>query len=75
MGMMKKNPTAELRGRFRGPGRSDALVVFGITGDLAYKQILPALYSLTKRGALNVARSGCSVVDLEPRGASKAGAE
>ena len=33
---------------------SDALVIFGVTGDLAYKKIFPALYALSKRGALNV---------------------
>jgi glucose-6-phosphate 1-dehydrogenase len=33
---------------------SDALVVFGATGDLAHKQIFPALYAMSKRGALNV---------------------
>jgi glucose-6-phosphate 1-dehydrogenase len=32
--------------------RSDALVVFGATGDLAHKMIFPALYAMTKRGAL-----------------------
>jgi glucose-6-phosphate 1-dehydrogenase len=32
--------------------RSDALVVFGVTGDLAHKQILPALYEMVKRGEL-----------------------
>ena len=32
--------------------RSDALVVFGVTGDLAHKQIFPALYAMEKRGAL-----------------------
>ncbi len=36
------------------PVPSDALVLFGVTGDLAYKQIFPALYSLVKRGALTV---------------------
>ena len=36
------------------PPKSDALVLFGVTGDLAYKQIFPALYSLVKRGMLNV---------------------
>ena len=25
---------------------SDALVIFGITGDLAYKKVIPALYAL-----------------------------
>jgi glucose-6-phosphate 1-dehydrogenase len=34
--------------------RSDALVLFGVTGDLAHKMIFPALYALTKRGVLNV---------------------
>jgi glucose-6-phosphate 1-dehydrogenase len=33
---------------------SDALVLFGATGDLAYKQIFPALYALTRRGLLNI---------------------
>jgi glucose-6-phosphate 1-dehydrogenase len=34
--------------------RSDALVVFGVTGDLAHKQIFPALYAMAKRGKLTV---------------------
>lgn len=33
---------------------SDALVFFGATGDLAYKQIFPALQSMVKHGKLNV---------------------
>jgi glucose-6-phosphate 1-dehydrogenase len=33
---------------------SDALVVFGVTGDLAHKMIFPALYALTRKGALKV---------------------
>ena len=33
---------------------SDALVIFGITGDLAYKQIFPALQSMIKHGHLAV---------------------
>ena len=36
------------------PPRSDALVLFGVTGDLAYKQIFPALYAMVKRGVLTV---------------------
>jgi glucose-6-phosphate 1-dehydrogenase len=31
---------------------SDALVVYGITGDLAYKKIFPALHALERRGRL-----------------------
>jgi len=33
---------------------SDALVVFGVTGDLAHKKIFPSLYAMCKRGALKV---------------------
>jgi glucose-6-phosphate 1-dehydrogenase len=33
---------------------SDALVFFGMTGDLAYKKVFPALYWMTKRGDLKV---------------------
>jgi glucose-6-phosphate 1-dehydrogenase len=32
--------------------RSDALVLFGVTGDLAHKMIFPALYAMVKRGDL-----------------------
>ena len=32
--------------------RSDALVLFGFTGDLATKKIFPALYAMAKRGEL-----------------------
>jgi len=31
---------------------SDALVVYGVTGDLAHKQIFPALYAMVKNGEL-----------------------
>ncbi|MFZ3199675.1 MAG: glucose-6-phosphate dehydrogenase [Candidatus Acidiferrales bacterium] len=34
--------------------RSDALVLFGVTGDLAHKMIFPALYAMVKHGALKV---------------------
>jgi glucose-6-phosphate 1-dehydrogenase len=33
---------------------SDALVVFGVTGDLAHKMVIPALYALVERGTLDV---------------------
>jgi glucose-6-phosphate 1-dehydrogenase len=33
---------------------SDALVIFGATGDLAQKMIFPALYEMAKRGGLKV---------------------
>src|SRR5690242_5831294 len=34
--------------------KSDALVFFGATGDLAYKKIFPALQAMVKRGTLTV---------------------
>ena len=51
---------------------SDALVLFGATGDLAFKQIFPALQALTRRGHLEmpviiVARSGWSLDQLKAR--------
>jgi len=33
---------------------SDALVLFGVTGDLAHKMTFPALYAMAKRGTLTV---------------------
>jgi glucose-6-phosphate 1-dehydrogenase len=33
---------------------ADALVIFGVTGDLAHKMIFPALYAMSKSGALKV---------------------
>jgi glucose-6-phosphate 1-dehydrogenase len=52
--------------------RSDALVVFGVTGDLASKKIFPALHSMARRGRLDfpiigVARSGWSLDQLTRR--------
>jgi glucose-6-phosphate 1-dehydrogenase len=34
--------------------RSDTLVLFGVTGDLAHKMIFPALYAMVKHGDLKV---------------------
>jgi glucose-6-phosphate 1-dehydrogenase len=34
--------------------KSDALVLFGASGDLAYKKIFPALYAMARRGHLGV---------------------
>lgn len=52
--------------------QSDALVFFGATGDLAYKQIFPALQRLAKRGKLNgpvigVAKAGWNLDQLKAR--------
>ena len=40
---------------------SDALVLFGVTGDLAHKKIFPALYAMAKRGNLKVPIIGVAV--------------
>ena len=54
------------------PFQSDACVLFGATGDLAFKQIFPALQAMTRRGHLEmpviiVARSGWSMDQLRGR--------
>jgi glucose-6-phosphate 1-dehydrogenase len=51
---------------------ADALVIFGVTGDLAHKMIIPALYAMAKRGVLNVpvvgvASSKLSMAQLRKR--------
>ncbi len=51
---------------------SDALVIFGVTGDLAHKKIFPALQSLVRHGKLDVpvigvARGGSGVEGLRER--------
>src|ERR1700730_18090789 len=51
---------------------SDALVFFGATGDLAYKQIFPSLQQMIRRGNLNVpvigvAKAGWSLDQLRKR--------
>ena len=51
---------------------SDAFVFFGATGDLAYKQIFPALYAMVHRGSLQIpiigmARAGWNLEKLRER--------
>jgi glucose-6-phosphate 1-dehydrogenase len=46
--------------------QSDALVLFGITGDLAYKMIFPSLYAMVKRGALKVPIIGVALQEWSP---------
>jgi glucose-6-phosphate 1-dehydrogenase len=52
--------------------RSDAIVFYGATGDLAYKQIFPALYALTQQHRLDipvigVAKAGWDLPSLQAR--------
>lgn len=54
------------------PAPADALVFFGATGDLAHKQIFPALQSMVRRGVLDipvigVAKQGWKLADLQAR--------
>ncbi|HVW11587.1 MAG TPA: hypothetical protein VHC90_23550, partial [Bryobacteraceae bacterium] len=51
---------------------SDAFVFFGATGDLAYKQIFPALHALVKRHGMDipivgVAKAGWNLEQLKAR--------
>jgi glucose-6-phosphate 1-dehydrogenase len=50
----------------------DALVFFGITGDLAYKKIFPSLHAMVQRGGLKVpvigvAKAGWNLEQLKAR--------
>jgi glucose-6-phosphate 1-dehydrogenase len=59
----------EIRGS---AARSDALVLFGATGDLAHKMIFPSLYAMARKGALDfpvigVASSDLTVAQLRAR--------
>ena len=52
--------------------RSDALILFGATGDLAYKQIFPAVAAMIRHGRLNcpivgVAKAGWNLPQLQAR--------
>jgi glucose-6-phosphate 1-dehydrogenase len=56
----------------RAPIRSDALVFFGATGDLAHKKIFPALQAMVKKGTLSVpvigvAKAGWNLDQLKAR--------
>ena len=51
---------------------SDALVIFGATGDLAFKKIFPALHAMVKRGRLEtpvvtVGRESKNVIHIQDR--------
>src|SRR6476620_6537173 len=48
--------------------KADVLVLFGITGDLARKLVLPALYRLVERGELTVPVIGVALTDLDTDG-------
>ena len=43
---------------------ADALVIFGVTGDLAHRKIFPALYDMERRGSLDVPVVGIARQDM-----------
>ena len=45
---------------------ADALVFFGVTGDLAYKKIFPALHAMIKRKTLSIPVIGVARDDYTP---------
>ena len=52
--------------------RSDALVLFGSTGDLAARKLYPAIHAMVRRGQLDIpviclGRSGWTLEDLRNR--------
>jgi glucose-6-phosphate 1-dehydrogenase len=70
--MAKRKDKGRMDGTNGDVAPSDALVLFGATGDLVYKKIFPALYAMAKRGVLNVpvvgvASSPWSVAQLRKR--------
>src|ERR1017187_6664906 len=52
--MMRRKRGAEMGNTYSRTTPADALVIFGVIGDLVHKMIFPALYAMAKRGALNV---------------------
>ena len=66
------NPAAAAHGSAQDAILSDALVFFGATGDLAYKQIFPSLQKMILRGNLTVpvigvAKAGWTIEQLRAR--------
>jgi glucose-6-phosphate 1-dehydrogenase len=50
----RRSEEAEMNETNGGAAQSDALVLFGVTGDLVHKKIFPALHAMAKRGTLKV---------------------
>ncbi len=64
--------SAKLQATSPSRSASDAFVFFGATGDLAYKQIFPALQQMIRHGSLNVpvigvAKAGWTLDQLKQR--------
>src|SRR5580765_6519612 len=57
---------AEMKNTTGGAAPSDALVLFGVTGDLAHKMIFPALYAMVEHGVLDVPVVGVASTRWSP---------
>jgi len=71
-----KLPAKPLVGRSASPAVCDALVFFGATGDLAYKNIFPALHNMIQHKTLNVpvigvAKAGWTLDQLRERATTR----
>src|ERR1019366_693069 len=64
--LAQDNPLVE--GLERLPVHPTVLVIFGATGDLAHRKLLPALYNLAHEGALP---ERFELIGVAPRGQSK----
>src|SRR5487761_1495982 len=69
---IRRKENAKMDVTRRGAPTSDALVLFGVTGDLAHKKVFPALYAMATRGVLDfpvvgVASSKWSLAQLRQR--------
>jgi glucose-6-phosphate 1-dehydrogenase len=62
--MTKRKAKAEMEPTPNRMLPADALVVFGVTGDLAHKKIFPALYAMVRSGVLNVPVVGVAASKL-----------
>jgi hypothetical protein len=60
-------------GRRMTTSHSDALVLFGVTGDLAHKMIFPALYAMMKRGVLTISVIGVAIPEHDVLSAEPGG--
>ena len=61
--MTRSREATEMKQNRGGNSPSDALVLFGVSGDLAHKKIFPSLYAMAKRGSLEVPVIGVATSD------------
>lgn len=52
--MMRRKTSTERSNTLHHKTAADALVIFGVTGDLVHKMVFPALYAMVKSGVLRI---------------------